>query len=314
MPSSDNRAVMGRADVHVHTKYSGVHKLGALVFPESVSDPIDVVKRAKCAGMDVLCITDHNCITGARKAVKVGREIDGIEVIIGEEVSTADGEILGLFLNEEVPAGLSAEDTISRIRAQDGLVVAPHPFSIHCPCLGERIDELDLDGIEVLNGGHIDDYSNLRAQEAAMTGRYARLGGSDSHFLKTIGMTYTQFEGSSAEDFRREVKAKRTAAGGRVIPLDKAIAWSVGVVLESDRLIMRSMFGLDGEPTDDPIVRRVQRMKLGQKLGALVGSFIYFLPPVPYIVGFASQKFLHNRAVEQRVHDRRGLERFGPFY
>jgi hypothetical protein len=140
------------------------------------------------------------------------------------------------------------------------------------------------------------------------------MGGSDSHYLKTIGMAYTEFEGTTAEEFRRAVLAKRTTAGGKVIPLEKAIAWSVGVVLESDRLILRSLLGMDREPTEDPILWRVQRMKLGQKLGALIGSFIYFLPPVPYLVGFASKRVLHLRADEQRVHDGRGLERFGPFY
>jgi predicted metal-dependent phosphoesterase TrpH len=305
---------MGRADIHVHTKYSGVHKLGALVFPESVSDPAAVVRSAKAAGMDVLCITDHNCIAGAMKAREVARELKGIELVMGEEISTADGEVLGLFLEEVIPAGLSAAETICRIRDQGGLVIAPHPFSIHCPCLGERIDRLGVDGIEVLNGGHIDDYSNKRAAEAGQCGKFALLGGSDSHYLKTIGMTYTNFEGSTAEEFRREVLAKRTSAGGKVIPLDKAIAWSVGVVVESDRLILRSLLGMDHAPSDDPILRRVQQMKLGQKLGALVGSFIYFLPPVPFLVGFASQKFLSYRAKEQRVHDSLGLERFGPFY
>jgi predicted metal-dependent phosphoesterase TrpH len=305
---------MGRADIHVHTKYSGVHRLGALVFPESVSDPGDVVRSAKAAGMNVLCITDHNCIKGAMKARQVGKDLGGIEVVMGEEVSTADGEVLGLFLDEEIPAGLTATETISRIRAQNGLVVAPHPFSIHCPCLGDRIETLGIDGIEVLNGGHIDDYSNKRAVEAGQSGRYALMGGSDSHCLKTIGMAYTEFEGTTAEEFRRAVLAKRTSAGGKVIPLDKAIAWSVGVVLESDRLILRSLLGLDREPTEDPILGRVQRMKLGQKLGALVGSFVYFLPPVPYLVGFASKKLLLYRADEQRVHDGHGIERFGPFY
>lgn len=304
---------MGKADTHVHTKYSGLHRMGVLKFPESVSEPKDVIARARSAGMDVVCITDHNSIKGAMKARQVAKEIDGIEVVVGEEVSTSDGEVIGLFLHEEIPAGLSAEESIDRIRSQDGLVIAPHPFSLHCPCLGEMINELDVDGIEVLNGGHIDNFANPRAEKAAQSGRFARLGGSDSHYLKTIGLTFTNFVGSSAEDLRKAIMAKTTSAGGRVIPLDKAIAWSVGVVLESDRLIVRSMFGLDREPTDDPIHTLVHKMKLGQKLGALVGSFVYFLPPVPYLVGIASKKVLNRREDQERTGTGIGLGHLGLF-
>jgi hypothetical protein len=264
--------------------------------------------------MNVVCITDHNSIAGAKKAKEAAGSVEGIDVVMGEEVSSADGEILALFIEEEIPAGLSAEETIARIRAQGGVVIAPHPFSLHCPCLGERIVELGVDGIEVLNGGHIDDYSNPRAEKAAESGYFARMGGSDSHSLTTIGLAYTSFEGSTAQDLRREILAKRTSAGGSVMPLDKAIAWSVGVVIESDRLIIRSFLGLDKEPTDDPIVWRVQNMKLGQKLGALVGSFVYFLPPIPFIIGWASQRILDHRADDERSNEDKGLGRLGPFY
>ncbi|MBI0583913.1 MAG: PHP domain-containing protein [Methanomassiliicoccus sp.] len=304
---------MGRADTHVHTKYSGLHKMGVLRFPESVSNPKDVVRRAASAGMNVVCITDHNSIAGAMKAREAARSMDDIDVVVGEEVSTADGEIIGLFIEEEVPAGLSAVETIDRIRAQDGLVIAPHPFSLHCPCLGESIFDLDVDGIEVLNGGHIDAYANPRAVKAAADGRFARMGGSDSHYLKTIGLAYTEFVGSSSEDLRKDILAKQTKAGGKVIPLDKAIAWSVGVVLESDRLIVRSMFGLDREETDDPIQNLVHKMRLGQKLGALVGSFVYFLPPIPYIVGIASKKLLREWATEDKVSNGKTQGHLGPW-
>ncbi|MDW5562779.1 MAG: PHP-associated domain-containing protein [Methanomassiliicoccus sp.] len=304
---------MGKADTHVHTKYSGLHRMGVLRFPESVSDPKDVIEHARSAGMNVVCITDHNSIAGAKKARELGASIDGIEVVMGEEVSTADGEVIGLFLEEEIPAGLPIQDTIDRIRSQDGLVIAPHPFSLHCPCLGERINELDVDGIEVLNGGHIDNYANPRAEKAAQGGKFARMGGSDSHYLKTIGITYTNFDGTTAEELRKAILNKRTSAGGRVMPLDKAIAWSVSVVLESDRLIVRSMFGLDRELTDDPIHDLVHKMKLGQKLGALVGSFVYFLPPVPYLVGIASKKVLHHKGDEQRSGNGSGLGHLGLF-
>jgi hypothetical protein len=73
------------------------------------------------------------------------------------------------------------------------------------------------------------------------------------------------------------------------------------------------MFGLDREPTDDPIHNLVHKMRLGQKLGALFGSFVYFLPPVPYLVGIASKKIFQRREDEERTGNGNGLGRLGLF-
>jgi len=281
----------GRADVHVHTKYSGVHRLGPLRFPESVSDPGDVVRKAMSEKLDVLCVTDHNSVQGALKAVQEAKGLD-IDVVVGEEVSTADGEVIGLFLTEEVPMDLPIGETIDIIRSQGGLTIAPHPFSVHCPCLKDRIAELDLDGIETLNGGHRDDFANAKAQDVGKSGRWACVGGSDSHYLKTVGSVWTNFDGTTADEFRRSVLSKTTSHGGNVIPMTHAIAWSMGVVAHSDLLIVRSLLGLDKDKLDDPLVAKVHAMKLGQKLGGLAGSFVYLLPPVPFLAGIATNHML----------------------
>ena len=178
--------MLGHADVHVHTKYSGVTEHGILKFPESVSNPNDVVKIAKRVNLDIVCITDHNSILGAVKAKSFAKEHDCVEVVVGEEISTADGEIIGLFLNELVPPGLSVEETVDLVRQQDGMLVAPHPFSYHVPALGLLVDDIDLDGIEVINGGHIDGPANDRAMEHSRSGRWAR---SDRSGSKTATST-----------------------------------------------------------------------------------------------------------------------------
>ena len=284
--------------------------MGVLRFPESVSDPVKVVEKAKEAGMDVVCITDHNAIRGAEVAFRAAKQIGGIEVVKGEEITTADGEILALFIEEEIPAGLSAEETIGLIREQDGLVVAPHPFSLHCPCLKHKIDHLDIDGIEVLNGGHIDDYSNPEAERAAQTGRWARLGGSDSHYIKTVGYAYTNFMGRTAEELRSSILSKNTSVGGVPIPMTDAIAWSMQVVYHSDVLILRHLLGLDGEETDDPIVLKVRNMNAAQRLGALVGSLVYLTPPIPFLVGMTSKRLFRRWA----LHERTDSKSMGPVW
>ena len=284
--------------------------MGILRFPESVSDPSDVVMRAKQSGMDVVCITDHNSIRGAEVASQTAKLIDGIEVVKGEEITTSDGEMLALFIEEEIPANLSAEETVDRIREQGGLVIAPHPFSLHCPCLKNKIEHLDMDGIEVLNGGHIDDHSNSEAERAALSEKWAKLGGSDSHYLKTVGYAYTNFEGSTAEDLRRSILEKTTSAGGVNIPMTDAIAWSMQVVFHSDVLILRSIFGLDRGETDDPIVLKVRGMNGAQRFGALFGSLVYLTPPIPFLAGATSKRLFRKWA----LHERTDSPRMGPIW
>ncbi len=287
--------------------------MGPLRFPESVSDPVEVVKKARAAGMDVVCITDHNSVAGAHRAQKLCKDFKDISVVIGEEISTADGEVLAYFIEDEIPAGLSAVETIERIREQGGLTVAPHPFSLHCPCLKDQIYELDLDGIEILNGGHIDDYANATAQKISQCGRWAVTGGSDSHCLKNIGATYTLFEGNTPEDLRKSILNKTTSADGQIILMNQAIAWSIEVIVHSDKLILRSFFGLDKDKVDDdPIIYKVYNMRLGQKLGALFGSLVYFTPPIPFIAGGLS-KVIFKRLEKHGIDDSEMFNIFKPF-
>jgi len=130
----------GHADIHTHTHYSGFNKTFFIPYPESVTPPERMVDAAVKKGLDVLCITDHDEIEGALRAQRYVREKElETEVVVGEEVTTADGPVLGLFLQERIPLELSVAETIDLIHGQGGLAVAPHPFSYLCPCLGKKI-------------------------------------------------------------------------------------------------------------------------------------------------------------------------------
>ncbi len=295
-----------KADIHVHSKYSGLARLNFLRFPESVNEPRDIVKQANLAGLNLVCVTDHNTVLGGLKAKEYEKDFPGTEVIVGEEVSTRDGEILGLFLQEDVPKGLSAIETIERIRAQDGLVVSPHPFSQHVPALGLKVDLLSIDGLEVLNAGHVDGYANNKASQHAASGRWALLGGSDSHSLNTIGCAYTEFEGNGAEDFRRQILAKRTRPGGKEMTMSQVVAWSMGVVFAADILILRSMLGRIIEvDAQDPVLIKVREIGTSKKIVALVGSLIYFTPPIPFLVGMVGERMV-KRLNSVPVHEING--------
>ena len=106
---------MTRVDLHVHTCCS----------PDCNTSLELVASSCERAGIDCIAVTDHNTIAGALELQAAGR----VRVIVGEEIGTASGELLGLFLREPVPAGLSPLETIRRVKEQGGLVCIPHPFS-----------------------------------------------------------------------------------------------------------------------------------------------------------------------------------------
>jgi len=102
------------ADLHLHTCYSH----------DCATQLKDVVRRCREAGLDCVAVTDHNTIAGALRL----RDSGEFRVIVGEEISTGEGEMLGLFLTEAIPRGLTALDTIERVQAQGGLTCIPHPL------------------------------------------------------------------------------------------------------------------------------------------------------------------------------------------
>jgi predicted metal-dependent phosphoesterase TrpH len=175
-----------RADLHNHSHFS----------PDSIASPEHMLARALARGLDVIAVTDHNTIRGGL-AVRELAERKGarIKVIVGEEVRTKDGEVLGLFLSEEVPRGLSGKETIERIHAQGGLAGAPHPFDMFRSGLeSQALEELapSLDFIEGLNARMVFATSNDRANEFATAHDLPMSAASDAHSPREIGRAYVE--------------------------------------------------------------------------------------------------------------------------
>ena len=131
-----------RVDCHLHTAASG----------DAVTTLDQLAERARQEGLDVVCITDHNVTAAAVAAA--GRDL-GVRIIVGEEIRTPDGDMIGLFLTERIPYVLPLAEVIARIRAQGGLVYAPHPFDEDRSSLGPVLPDLcaagAVDIIEVFN-------------------------------------------------------------------------------------------------------------------------------------------------------------------
>lgn len=197
-----------KADLHIHT----VHSDGAA----SVAEVLAHVAAA--ADLRVIAITDHDTIAGAREAQRLAPDF-GIDVVVGEEVSTQDGHLLALFIEASLPAGRPAAETIAAIHAQGGLAIAPHPFDRSVPSLGRMglcRAGWDFDAIEGFNAGVIwpERRSNLMAQQAAQAAGLPAVGGSDAHTLATVGQGYTLFPGASASDLYCAIKGGQVGWGG----------------------------------------------------------------------------------------------------
>ena len=165
-------------DLHMHTNHS-----------HDCATPVDkLLETAKERGLGAIAVTDHNEVSGALEARE---RADGIKVIVAEEVKTADqGEVIGLFIEEKIPRGLTLEETIAAIRAQGGLVYVPHPFDrMHSvPDYEHLLGVVEqIDAIEVFNPRVAFSAFNEEAERFAAKYRIVAGAGSDSHVPQGLG-------------------------------------------------------------------------------------------------------------------------------
>ncbi len=180
-----------RVDMHTHCEHS----------PDSRTPVAAQAKAIKAATLDVVCATDHNTITGALRLREIS---EGFRVVVGEEISSRDGEIIGLFLEREIPRDLSGEETIARIRDQGGLVCVPHPFS-HNRVYHLRRDALDrlwpqIDALEVFNAREAFAADNRKAAAYARERNIPGAVGSDAHRASEIGRAWVEIADFDGRD------------------------------------------------------------------------------------------------------------------
>jgi predicted metal-dependent phosphoesterase TrpH len=168
-------------DLHMHTDHSS-----------DCATPVEVLlQTARDRGLGAIAITDHNEVSGALEAAEIAAGMDDLKVIVAEEVKTAEqGEVIGLFLKEKIPKGLTMAETIAAIRGQGGLVYVPHPFDrFHSvpdyEHLLDMVEEVDL--LEVFNPRVALTSFNEEAVRFAGKYRIVPAAGSDSHVAQGLG-------------------------------------------------------------------------------------------------------------------------------
>ena len=168
-------------DLHMHTDHS----------PDCAT-PVEVLlETARDRGLGAIAITDHNEVSGALEARRIAEGMDDLKVIVAEEVKTAEqGEVIGLFLEEKIPRGMTMAETIAAIRAQGGLVYVPHPFDrFHSVPDYEHLLDIveEIDVLEVFNPRVAVTAFNEEAERFARKYRIVPGAGSDSHVAQGLG-------------------------------------------------------------------------------------------------------------------------------
>lgn len=189
---------MFRVDLHSHT-----------VFSHDGHTPPDVlVERALEVGLDRIAVTDHGTIEGALRARERAPEL----VIVGEEIRCrCSTELIGLFLTDRIPQRLSFAETVERIRAQDGLVYAPHPYAYARQAIQRARRAMRVaDVVEAINARAFLPVWNRAATRAAVARGLPAAAGSDAHFAFEIGRAYAEMPAfSDVSGFLEAVKTAR---------------------------------------------------------------------------------------------------------
>ncbi|OGO32631.1 MAG: phosphotransferase [Chloroflexi bacterium RBG_16_56_11] len=192
---------MIKADLHIHTRYS----------MDCNTPPDRIVKRCQELGIDCVAIADHGTAEGGLEMQKIAP----FKVIVAEEILTTHGEIMGMFLKETIPSGITPEEAVKRIKAQGGLVNIPHPFeTIRGSALKDRSIEAIAGGIdlmEVLNSRSPFPANSNKAREFAMKHSIPGGAGSDAHTVQEIGNAYVEMP-----DFNNPAEFLKSLAQGKI--------------------------------------------------------------------------------------------------
>ncbi|CAN5590614.1 hypothetical protein BH23CHL8_BH23CHL8_20120 [soil metagenome] len=246
------RQWMGKADTHIHTLAS-----------DGVSDVEAILRRAVKLGLDVIAITDHERIDAAvaAQSIAIARDLP-VEVIVGEEISTRGGHLVGLFLEERIRPWQALRTSVAQVHEQGGLAIVAHPLVPYPLCASARsirrlMAEADPlyhpDALEAFNPTTARMPPSRRVPGFAEELGLAGVAASDAHRASRVGRAFTTFPGRSAADFRRAIAARDTGWGGEAYTWREQLGTfglQLGKYLMAARDDLRGVIRRDGTGRD----------------------------------------------------------------
>ena len=201
---------MLKLDLHIHSKYS----------EDALGSPREIIKILQKKGLHGMAITDHNNIEGSLNALKIKPK--EFIVIPGVEISTLDGHMIALNVKENIPRGLSVEETVDKIIDLGGTPVVPHLFRSMSGIKKNKLKEIlnKISAIEVFNACSVPQ-SNLKTMKVAKQYNLGGIGGSDSHVPEYVGYGYTMVDTTenSIDTIISMINKKKTWGEGTTLPL-----------------------------------------------------------------------------------------------
>lgn len=240
---------MGKADLHIHTRYGD----GMATVPELLA----YVERD--TDLDVIAVTEHDTLQAADEARELhARSSHRFDLICGMEVTTLDGHLLALFIDEPVASFRRMEDTLVAVHEQSGLAIVPHPLSWLTRSVSAKVfdriaairnDGVSFDGIEEYNLSPAGRVTSAKARKLNRERLHlAAIGSSDAHFLQSIGSAHTLFDGTSAADLRGAIERKTTAGAAGLHPRMSELGYR-NIALQQYRGMMATPRNMGWVPT-----------------------------------------------------------------
>lgn len=199
-----------KADLHVHSIYSS----------DSIITPKELVFYAKKRGLTAVAVTDHNQVEGARKIAKETNFL----IIPGTEVSSLGGHIVGLNVDEVIPVGLTADETVDRVHRAGGVAIACHPYALFKGSIGKHVTA-KFDAVETINASSFP-FRSASSKAKKLSERFGlpRVAGTDAHYGPVIGCAYTVIDSElNLESILKAIVDGRCEPAGGAISLGMRI-------------------------------------------------------------------------------------------
>ncbi len=206
-------------ELHCHS----LNSRGSKIPCEATASPGEIVKVLKKKGFSGVAITDHDTIESWKEGMSAARK-EGMVFIRGLEISSNDGHVIGLGLNEKIGRGLSLDETLDMIKRQGAISVAPHPFDLRSEGVGMGFRKCDAS--EVFNSLNLSRIENILARREIGKTKVSQVAGSDAHTPEMLGMSANIIDAKDEDEAISMIKKGKVSIEPKYTPIPMVVRWA----------------------------------------------------------------------------------------